>query len=102
MPRTKPPYPVEFRAEAVRLAMKGGQPMSQIARDLGVSTVSLRAWIREAEAVDGDGGRRRGLKAEERLELMQLRRRVKVLEEERQILLKASAFFAREANSQPH
>jgi transposase len=101
MPRTKPPYPAEFRAEAVRLAKRGEQPMAQIARGLGVSTVSLRTWIRESEP--GEDGRptSRGMNAGERLELMQLRRRVKVLEEEQGILLKASAFFAREADSRP-
>lgn len=53
MPRTRPPSPPEFRQEAVRLARESGKPVSQIAKDLGVSYESLRQWVKEA---DLDGG----------------------------------------------
>ena len=49
MPKTRPPYPPEFRAEAVRLAHSSGQPVSVIARELGVSVESLRNWIHRKE-----------------------------------------------------
>ena len=94
MPRTRPPYPPEFRAEAVRLTRESGKPGSQIARDLGVSYESLRHSINQA---DLDAGRRSdGLTTAEREELRRLRRENRVLREEREILRKAAAFFARE------
>lgn len=94
MPRTRPPYPPEFRAEAVRLTRESGKPGSQIARDLGVSYESLRHWVKQA---DLDAGRRTdGLTTAEREELRRLRRENRVLREEREILKKAAAFFARE------
>ena len=86
MPRTHPPYPPEFRREAVRLARESGKPGTQIAQDLGVSYESLRHWIKQA---DLDAGRRTdGLTTEEREELRRLRRENRVLREEREILKK--------------
>lgn len=99
MPRTRPPYPREFREEAVRLARDSGKPLSQIARDLGVSYESLRQWIKQ---VDLDAGRRAdGLTTEEREELRRLRRENRLLRDEREILKKATAFFARETGPKP-
>jgi transposase len=96
VPRTRPPYPPEFRAEAVRLIRSSGKPLSQISKDLGVSEQSLRVWIKQA---DLDEGRRDdGLTTSELEELRTLRRKVRVLEEEREILKKAAAFFARETD----
>ncbi|MGH2706894.1 MAG: transposase [Actinomycetota bacterium] len=98
MPKTKPAYPAEFRAEAVRLIRSGLKSVPQAARDLEVSEQSLRTWVRQAEI---DTGRKDGLTTEEHTELRSLRRRVKVLEEERKILLKAAAFFAKETGQTP-
>ena len=86
-------YPPEFRVEAVRLAREPGATMRSVASDLGISYESLRKWVHQT---DVDEGRKEGLSTEELAELRQLRRKVRVLEEERDILKKAAAFFARE------
>jgi len=93
MPRTRPPYPPEFRAEAVRLVRESGRKLVEVASDLGVSTESLRNWIRQQEI---DAGEREGLTTAEREELQRLRRENRILREEREILKKAAAFFAQE------
>jgi transposase len=92
----KRPYPPEFRREAVELVRRSGLPLREIAVDLGVSTETLRMWVRQ---VDVDGGRRQGLTSEERTELRELRRKVRALEQEREILKKAAVFFARESET---
>lgn len=94
MPRSKPPYPPEFRREAVELARTSGKPVAQVARDLGVSGQTLHTWIKQA---DVDAGKREGLSTEEREELRRLRRENRTLVQEREILKKAAAFFARES-----
>ena len=93
MPKTRPPYPAEFREEAVRLALTSGKRTSEIAANLGVSYESLRKWIKQHQV---DGGNAPGVTSSEREELRNLRREVRVLREEREILRKAAAYFARE------
>jgi transposase len=94
MPRSHPPYPPEFRTEAVRLVSSGERTPEQLARELGCSAQAIRNWIRRG---DLDAGRRSdGLTTAEREELSRLRRENRVLREEREILRKAAAFFARE------
>jgi transposase len=90
------PYSPEFRRDAVELYKRSGKPLREIAVGLGVSTETLRMWVQRAEV---DAGERPGLTSEEREELRRLRRQVKVLEEEREILKKAAAFFAKESNN---
>jgi transposase len=99
VPRTRPPYPPEFRAEAVRLIRSSGKPLSQISKDLGVSEQSLRVWIKQADL--DEGHRDGGLTTSELEELRRLRRENRVLREEREILKKAAAFFARETDQRP-
>jgi transposase len=90
MPAAKPP---EFRRRAVELARGGDQPVAQIAKDLGISESCLRRWM----AIDDvDSGRKEGTSSDERKELVELRRRNRVLEMEIEILKRASAYFARE------
>jgi transposase len=86
------PYAREFRARAVELARTSGLSKAQVARDLGVNPETLRRWVKQAEI---DAGRRDGLTTDEKAELARLRREVAVLTEEREILKKAAAFFAR-------
>lgn len=90
MPAAKPP---EFRRRAVDLARRGDLPVRQVAKDLGISESCLRRWM---ALDDVDAGRREGLTSAERKELVELRRRTRVLEMENEILKRASAYFARE------
>ena len=96
MPRSRPPYPPEFRAEAVELVRSGSKSFSQLSRDLGVSDQTLRNWVRQA---DIDIGRRHdGLTTTEREELRRLRSEVRTLRMERDLLKKAAVFFARDGD----
>ena len=95
MPKT-PPYSDEFKREAVKLLRSGERSVPVLARELGVSQGSLRTW---AAQIDVDEGKADGLSSAEREELKRLRREVKVLAEEREILKKAAAFFAREGGN---
>jgi transposase len=95
MARTHPAYTSEFRSEAVRLARTSGRPPAEIARDLGCCTETLKSWMRQAAINEGKA---EGLTSEEREELRRLRREVRVLREERDILKKAAAFFVRETD----
>jgi transposase len=95
MAKTHAPYPPAFRIEAVRLVRSTDKPLPVIAQDLGVSEPTLRNWVRQAEI---DDGTRDGLTTAERAELARLRREVRTLRQERDILKKAAAFFARESD----
>ena len=96
MPRTRPPYPEEFRREAIRLAQLGDKPQRQLASDLGISDVTLRNWIKQEKAERGE--RPGGLSGDEREELQRLRDENAKLRMEREILAKAAVFFAKESD----
>ena len=98
MPRTRKPYAAEFRRQMVELVRAGRNP-EELAREFEPSAQSIRNWVVQA---DRDEGRRKdGLTTEERQELSRLRRENRRLREEREILSKAAAWFARETDSIP-
>ena len=90
MPR---PHPPEFRLRAVELARERAKPVAEIAKDLGISESCLRNWMTKA---DVEEGRREGVTAADRAETVALRRRVRTLEMENEVLRRAAAYFARE------
>jgi transposase-like protein len=85
----------EFKAQTVELVRKSGKTVSEVARDLDLTVSVLRTWVRQAE-IDAGRGPAGALTTEEREELSRLRKENRVLKEEREILKKAAAFFARE------
>ena len=88
-------YPEAFRAEAVELVRAGERSIPQIARDLGLNEQTLRNWVKRAE-IDAGRGDPGELTTDERAELVRLRRENRVLQQEREILKKAAAWFAKE------
>lgn len=98
MPRGRPPYSAEFRRQMVELVRSGRTP-EELSREFEPSADSIRLWVRHS---DVDEGRREdGLTSSEREELTRLRRENRRLREEREILSKAAAWFARETGSIP-
>ena len=88
-------YAEAFRAEAVELVHGGERSIPQIARDLGINEQTLRNWVKRAE-IDAGRGAPGELTSDERAELTRLRRENHVLRQEREILKKAAAWFAKE------
>src|SRR6266404_1313925 len=84
----------EFKAGAVRLVLDEGKTIPQVARDLDLTQSALRSWVERARADRSKG--RTGLTSEERAELARLRKEVRELRMQRDILKKAAAFFAKE------
>jgi transposase len=98
MPKSHRPYPPEYRERMIELVRSGRSPES-LAKEFEPSAQCIRNWVRQA---DRDVGRRRdGLTTDERTELQRLRRENATLREEREILKKAAAWFARETGSIP-
>ena len=98
MSKTRAPYPPEFRQQIVELVRAGRSP-EELAREFEPSAPAIRNWVAQ---VDRDEGRRSdGLTSSEREELRRLRRENRQLRQEREILAKAAAWFARETGSIP-
>src|SRR5450830_1617793 len=91
--RSRRSFTEEYKAEVVALCRSNEKSMSEIARDLDLTESSVRRWVSQAEI---DAGCREDLTSAEREELVRLRKEVRVLREERDILKRATAFFARE------
>ncbi len=98
MPRARVPYPDEFRQKLIELH-RAGRTIAELAEQFEPSEQTIRNWVAQAEA---DGGKRKDLLTSvEREELAKLRRENKQLKLEREILAKATAWFAREADTTP-
>jgi transposase len=88
-------YAPEFKREAVALVREQGLTIAKAATDLGVSPNTLQRWVAQARADDGEIDK---LTTDEKAELAKLRKEVRVLTEEREILKKAAAWFAKESD----
>jgi len=98
MPRTRPPYPEEFRRKMIELVRCGRTPY-ELSKQFEPTAVTISNWVKQA---DLDEGRRSdGLTTDERKELARLRRENKRLRLEREILAKAAAWFAQETDTLP-
>jgi transposase len=93
--RVRRSFTEEFKAGAVRLVLDEGKTISQVGRDLDVAQSVIGNWVKQARADRSNG--KTGLTTEERAELTRLRREVKDLRQQRDILKKAAAFFAKES-----
>ena len=87
-------YPPQFKADVARVARRKDLTMAEVAADFDVSLESVRRWKRQAEV---DDGMKDGLTTAEQAELVQLRRRARRLEQENEILRRATAYFAKDA-----
>ena len=94
--RKRRAFTPEFKAEAVRLCKVGDRTVRQVAKDLDLTETALREWVQRAD-VDAGKGPPGAVTTDERGELLELRKRVKRLEVEREILKKATVFFAKES-----
>ena len=92
-PRARRSFSAEFKAETVELIRSSGKAIGQVCRDLDLTETAVRRWVQQAEI---GAGKRPGLTTAERAELAELRRENRILREEREILKKAAAFFAKE------
>ena len=98
MPNYHRPYPPEFRQQIVELVRVGRTPV-ELAREFDPSAECIRQWVKQA-GLDA-GTRHDGLTSEERQEFTRLRRELKQVKQEREILAKAAAWFARESRALP-
>ncbi len=94
--RKRRSFSKEYKAEVVELIRKSGKSIGAVANELDLSETAVRRWVAQAESIRAEVPRGR-LTTAEREELAQLRKRVKTLEMEREILKKATAFFAKDS-----
>ncbi len=85
------PYPKEFRDDVVAVARKGQAPLTQIAKDFGISEGCLSNWLKKA---DIDDGNRPGLTKDEAAELREVKKRNRLLEQENEVLRRAAAYLS--------
>jgi transposase len=87
-------FPAEFKRDVVTVARRGDLSIAEVAVDFGVAEESVRRWMRQA---DVDDGIKEGLTSAEQAEVVQLRRNIRRLEMENEILRRAAAYFAKDA-----
>ena len=88
-------YPLEFRRDVVAMALRRQAPMSQIAKDFGISESCLHRWVKRAEIEDGV---REGLTLAEEAEIRELRKRNRLLEQENEVLRRAAVYLGQGLN----
>jgi transposase len=91
--RSRRSFTPEYKAEVVELCRTSGKSIGAVAQDLGLGVTAVRRWVTQA---DIDASRREGMTSDEHDELVQLRKENRVLREERDILKRATVFFAKE------
>ena len=96
MSRKRRSFSAEYKAEVVELIRASGKSVGQVARELDLTETAVRRWVEQAK-VDAGGGPQGALSSDEREELRRLRREITQLRMEREILKKATAFFAKES-----
>ena len=89
------PYPQEFRDDVVAVARKGEAPLNQIAKDFGISEGCLHNWLKKADIEDGA---RPGPTIAEAVELREARKRIRLLEQEAEVMRRAVAYLSRDIN----
>ena len=89
------PYPREFRDNVVAVARQGAAPLTQIAKDFGICESCLSNWLRAADVEDGQ---RPGVTREESEQLREAKKRIRLLEQENEVLRRAAAYLARDIN----
>ncbi|WP_433577213.1 IS3 family transposase [Nocardia brasiliensis] len=87
------PYPEEFRRDVVAVARKGEIPLTQIAKDFGISQSCVKNWVKQADVEDGH---RPGAAGDESAELREARKRIRQLEQEAEVMRRAVAYFSRD------
>ena len=92
--RARREFSEEFKARTVELILSSGKSIAEVCRELDLTETAVRRWVKQAKV---DAGQAPGLTSDERAELARLRRENKVLREEREILKKAAAFFAKDS-----
>lgn len=94
--RMRRKFTAEFKARAVGLVLKEGRTVAQVGRDLDLTESALHGWVRQTK-IDQGRGPAGALTSEERDELARLRKEIRLLKEEKEILRKAAAFFAKDS-----
>ena len=86
-------FPLEFRRDVVAVARKGDAPIARVAKDFGISESCLQRWLKLADIEDGN---RPGVTQADAAELREAKKRIRLLEQENEILRRATAYFARD------